>query len=89
MLIFTMLHSWVLTMEMLITHVVLTLDQASWFQFCIMNSFTEIKISIFKKSDYAGLFEHTNNDAMDRLHLFIYIFATLIQTSQDRLTVVW
>ena len=64
-------------MEMLITHVVLTLDSASWFQFCIMNSFTELKISVFKKNDYAGLFEHANNDAMDRLHVSIYILATL------------
>lgn len=72
-----MLHSWVLTIEMLIVHVVLTLDYAKWLQFCIMNSFTELKISVLKKNDCAGLFEHANNDAMDRLHISIYILATL------------
>ena len=71
-------------MEMLIIHVVLTLDYAKWLQFCIMNSFTELKISVFKKNDYSSLFEHANNDAMDRLHISIYILATLFQTSQDR-----
>jgi len=56
MLIYTMLHSWVLTMEMLITHVVLTLNHSSWLQFCIINGVTELKISVFKKCDLAGLF---------------------------------
>mmetsp|Transcript_14753 Transcript_14753/g.17603 ORF Transcript_14753/g.17603 Transcript_14753/m.17603 type:complete len:157 (+) Transcript_14753:1-471(+) len=82
-----MLHSWVLTMEMLITHVVLTLNHSSWLQFCIINGVTELKISVFKKCDLAGLFDYANNDAMDRFHVAIYIMSTLLQTSQDRLEV--
>ena len=84
LLVFTMLHSWVLTMEMLIIHVVLTQNYSSYFQFCIMNSVVELKISVFKKCDLAGLFDYANNDATDRLHTTIYITATLLQTSQDR-----
>lgn len=83
LLIFTMLHSWVLTMEMLIIHVVLTQNYSSWFQFCIMNSVVELKISVFKKCDLGGLFDYANNDATDRFHVAIYIVATLLQTSQD------
>ena len=48
-----------------------------------MNSVTELKISVFKKCDLAGLFDYANNDAMDRFHVGIYILATLLQTSQD------
>ena len=48
-----------------------------------MNSVTELKISVFKKCDLAGLFDYANNDAMDRFHIGIYILATLLQTSQD------
>lgn len=87
LLVYTMLHSYVLTMEMLITHVVLTLNHSSWLQFCIINGVTELKISVFKKCDLAGLFDYANNDAMDRFHVMIYISSTILQTSQDRLEV--
>ena len=49
-----------------------------------MNCFTELKISVLKKCDIAGLFAYTNNDVMDRFHFIIYAVATLLQTSQDR-----
>ena len=52
-----------------------------------MNSVTELKISVFKKCDLNGLFGYANADMMDRFHVGIYIFATLLQTSQNRLTV--
>ena len=78
MLIYTLAHSYILTMEMLITHAVLTQNWATFFQFCIMNSVTELKISVFKKCDLAGLFDYANNDAMERVHLCIYIVATLL-----------
>lgn len=81
LLIYTMLHSWVMTMEMLITHVVLTLNHSSWLQFCIINGVTELKISVFKKCDLAGLYDYANNDATDRFHLAIYIASTLLSTS--------
>ena len=52
-----------------------------------MNSVTELKISVFKKCDLNGLFGYANADMMDRFHVGIYIVATLLQTSQNRLTV--
>lgn len=70
-------------MDMLIIHVVLTLNHSSWLQFCIINFVTELKLSVFKKNDVAGLYEVTNDDARDRFHLAIFILATLLQTSQD------
>ena len=81
LLIYTMLHSLVLTMDMLIMHVVLTLNHSSWLQFCIMTCVTELKLTVFKKFDISGLFEVANDDARDRFHLSIYFIATLLQTS--------
>ena len=87
LLIYSTLHSVVLTMEMLIIHVVLTLESSSQFQFVFINSFGEIKISAFKKCDYAALFEYANNDSLDRVHTVMYILFTFVQTSQDFETV--
>lgn len=81
--IYTLIHALVLTMEMLITHVVLTLHSASFFQFVLATSLVEIKISAFKKCDYAGLLDYTNLDSLDRFHTVIYMLATFFQTSQD------
>jgi hypothetical protein len=71
-------HACVLTMEMLITHVVLTLNPSAWFQYVCMNSLCEIKISVFKKCDYSGLFDYANNDSVDRYHVLIYAISTLL-----------
>lgn len=68
----------VLTMEMLLTHAFLTSNSSAFIQILVMNSFTELKISVMKKCDYAGLFAYANNDAMDRFHLIIYIVACLM-----------
>ena len=65
-------------MEMIITHAVLTQNSSTLFQFCCINSVTELKISVFKKCDLAGLSEYTNNDAMDRFHVCIYLVSTLL-----------
>ena len=78
---YSTMHSVVLTMEMLIIHVVLTLEYQSAFTFVFINSFGEIKISAFKKCDYAGLFEYANNDSVDRVHTVMYIVFTFVQTS--------
>lgn len=84
---YTTMHSVVLTMEMLIIHVVLTLEHSTQFQFVFISSFGEIKISVFKKCDYAGLFDYANADALDRVHTVMYIVFTILQTSQDFETV--
>jgi hypothetical protein len=85
---YTIVHSYLLSVEMLITHVVLTLPYSAWFQYVCMNSLCEIKISVFKKCDQKGLFDYANNDAMDRYHCLIYIVSTLLQTSQGKIQIV-
>ena len=47
----------------------------------LINSFGEIKVSAMKKCDYAGLFDVTNSDAVDRVHTMMYIAFTIVQTS--------
>ena len=75
------MHSVALTMEMLICHVVLTLEYSTVLQFVFINSFGEIKVSAMKKCDYAGLFDVSNADSVDRVHTMMYIAFTIVQTS--------
>ena len=81
LIIYTTMHSVSLTMEMLMCHVVLTLEYSTVLQFVFINSFGEIKVSAMKKCDYAGLFDVTNADAVDRVHVMMYIAFTIVQTS--------
>ena len=81
LLAYAAMHSVVLTYEMLIIHVVLTLESQTQFAFVFINCLGEIKLSAFKKCDYTGLFEYANADAADRVHTVLYIVFTLIQTS--------
>ena len=81
LLVYAVMHSVVLTYEMLIIHVVLTLESQTQFAFVFINCLGEVKLSAFKKCDYNGLFEYANADAADRVHTVLYILFTLIQTS--------
>jgi hypothetical protein len=49
-------HSILLTFEMFTMHVALTSSDDSIFSFIFYNNFTELKITVFKKIDVAGLF---------------------------------
>jgi len=80
---YLVLHSFVLTMEMFVVHVVLTMSGESCFSFVFLNCFGELKISVFKKCDFAGLFQYACNDAVERLQVGIYFLSTLAFTSQD------
>lgn len=81
MIVYAFVHSFLLTMEMFTIHVALTSSDDSVFSFLFYNNFTELKITVFKKADIAGLFQYACNDAVERLQLLIYLANVLIATS--------
>ena len=54
-----------------------------------LNCLGEIKISVFKKVDFAATYQFLCDDSVDRLNLIMFILAALLQTSQDLETVLW
>lgn len=56
MIIYGTIHSFILAMEMFTMHVVLTSSTESIYSFLFYNNFGEIKITVFKKCDTAGLY---------------------------------
>ena len=81
--VYTLIHSVLLTLEMFTLHVALTSSDDSLFSFIFYNNFAELKITVFKKVDVAGLYQYASNDGVERLQLLIYMFNILITTSQD------
>lgn len=66
MIIYGTLHSFILAMEMFTMHVVLTSSTESIYSFLFYNNFGEIKITVFKKCDTAGLYQYAANDSVER-----------------------
>jgi hypothetical protein len=87
--LYVWLHAMILTFEMFIIHVVLTIQTDSWFTYVFLNCLGELKISVFKKVDSASTFQFLCDDSVDRLNLTLFILAAVIQTSQDLETVLW
>ena len=83
MIIYTFIHSFVLSMESFIVHVVLTTSAESAFTYVFLNCFGELKISVFKKCDFAGLYQYACNDSVERFQLGIYIVTTLMFTTKS------
>jgi hypothetical protein len=54
--IYLTIHSTLLTMEMFTMHVALTSSDDTIFSFIFYNNFAELKITVFKKVDVAGLY---------------------------------
>ena len=54
--IYVCIHSILLTFEMFTLHVALTSSDDSVFSFIFYNNFAELKITVFKKVDVAGLY---------------------------------
>jgi len=75
------IHAILLTFEMFTLHVALTSSDDSIFSFIFYNNFAELKITVFKKVDIAGLYQYACNDGVERLQLFIYMVNILITTS--------
>lgn len=67
MIFYVTFHSYILTLEMFTLHVAITSSEESVFSFLFYNNFTEIKISVFKKVDIAGLYQFACNDSVERL----------------------
>jgi hypothetical protein len=72
------LHAMLLTFEMFIIHVVLTIQTDSWFTYVFLNCLGEIKISVFKKVDSSATFQVLCDDSVDRLNLMLFILAAVI-----------
>jgi hypothetical protein len=66
MIMYVTMHSYLLTLEMFTLHVVITSSEESVFSFLFYNNFTELKISVFKKVDIAGLYQYACNDSIER-----------------------
>lgn len=66
-LVYTIIHSFVLSLEMFTFHVVLNSSPSSIFSFLFYNNFTEIKITVFKKCDLSGMFNYASNDGVERI----------------------
>ena len=79
--VYVWLHSMILTFEMFIIHVVLTIQPDSWLTYLFLNCFGEIKISVFKKADFSATFQFLCDDSVDRLNLCMFVLAASIQTS--------
>jgi hypothetical protein len=85
--IYTVIHSMTITMEMLCIHVCMTSSWQSAFSFVLLNGFAELKISVFKKCDYLGLYEFSVNDSVEIFQLLLYIFCVILVTNQPLSTV--
>jgi Eukaryotic membrane protein family len=88
MIIYTWIHALLLTLEMFTLHVALTSSDDSVFSFLFYNNFAELKITVFKKVDVAGLYQYACNDGVERLQLCIYMINILLATSQDTSVIV-
>lgn len=69
-------------------HVVLTSSPESIFSFIFYNNFTEIKITVFKKTNLAGYYSYACNDAVERSQLLLYLLNISLTTSKTKLTMV-
>ena len=56
MILYSSLHSYILTLEMFTLHAAITSSEESVFSFLFYNNFSELKITVFKKVDIAGLY---------------------------------
>jgi hypothetical protein len=81
MIIYTTMHSFLLTLEMFTLHVALTSSEESVYSFLFYNNFTELKITVFKKVDIPGLYQYVCNDSVERFQLLIYVSNMILTTS--------
>jgi Eukaryotic membrane protein family len=81
---YSVIHSFILAMEMFTLHVVLTSSPESVFSFIFYNNFSEIKITVFKKTDLKGYFQYACNDGVERVQLVIYLLNILLTTKKSK-----
>ena len=81
MICYGSIHAFLLTLEMFTIHVALTSSGDSVFSFLFYNNFSELKITVFKKVDVAGLYQYACNDGVERLQLSLYLWNILASTS--------
>ena len=62
-------------------HVALTSSSDGIFSFMFYNNFSEVKITVFKKMDAAGVFTTAVSDSAERLDLLVYMSNILLTTS--------
>ena len=87
MTVYTIIHSYIITLEMFTLHVAITSSEESVFSFLFYNNFTELKITVFKKVDVPALYQYACNDSIERFQLIIYLSNILFSTSQDRVVI--
>lgn len=81
MTLYVWIHSFVLVLEMFTLHVALTSSEDSILSFLFYNNFAELKITVFKKVDVAGLYQYACNDGVERLQYSLYLANILMSTS--------
>ena len=79
--VYSTLHGLILCMEMFTLHVGLTSSPDSILSFLFYNNFGEVKITVFKKCDIAGLYQYANNDVVERFQLIVYLINIILTTS--------
>lgn len=88
-IIYSVVHSFILSMEMFTIHVVTTSSSVeNIYSFLFYNNFSEIKMFVFKKQSQAGLYEMASYDAVERTQIIIYLINICFTTMQDRQKIV-
>jgi len=84
--IYTLIHSYILLMQMLTLNSVIKSGQDTFFLFLLSNNFTEIKIYVFKKTDAFKLFEICTRDSIERVQHYTYLTYILFSNYLDEWT---
>lgn len=84
LLIYGVIHAFFMCLEMFTLHVALTSSSEGILSFMFYNNFAEVKITVFKKTDAAGLFGTASNDSVERLNLLLYMSNIFLTTSQKK-----
>ena len=71
--IYTLVHSYILLVQMLTLNSVLKSSPDTFFLFLLSNNFTEIKIYVFKKTDAYKLYDIGTRDTNERVQQYIYL----------------
>lgn len=89
LLVYGVFHAFFKCLEMFTLHVVLTSSSDGILSFMFYNNFSEVKITVFKKMDAAGIFSTAVSDSAERLDLIVYMTNILMTTSQNRRKVLY
>ena len=85
--IYTLFHSYILLVQMLTLNSVFKSSKDTFFLFLLSNNFTEIKIYVFKKTDWTKLYDIGTRDICERVQQYMYITYILFSNYLDQWTI--